>query len=249
MLSVAAINVAPVKALGLAQPHRVRLEPEGVPEDRRLFLLREDGSVATLRTHPRLTSVRPDLDLHACTLGLTFPDGSVTGSVLEPREAVGAELFDRRRNGHVVPGEVADALSELAGERLRLVLADRTGEGWDEGPVSVLARASVQQVGTPESGERSARRFRMLFEVAGAEPFVEDTWIGRRIRIGEAVVRVTHALGRCLVINHDPDDGAKNWRGLHTLAEHRPDLSLGVIADVVEPGEVRVGDRLVVDST
>jgi len=244
VLSVAAINVAPVKALGLSRPDRIRLERDGVPEDRRLFLLQADGSVATLRTHPRLTSVLPQLDLGAEKLSLAFPDGSVTGSVLQADEPVTAELFGKRRTGRVVAGGLAEALSDFAGEALRLVLADRTGVGWDEGPASLLARASAERVGTPETGDRSARRYRMLFELTGAEPFEEDSWIGRRLCVGEALLGVTHALGRCLVINNDPDDGAKNWPGLRTLVEHRPDVTLGVIADVLAPGDVRVGDAV-----
>jgi uncharacterized protein YcbX len=245
VLSVAAINIAPVKALGLVHPDRVRLERDGVAEDRRLFLVREDGSVATLRTHPQLTAVVPDLDLTNCTLALTLPDGSVTRSPLEPvGAAVEVDLFGKTRTGRAVPGDLADVLSEVAGEPLRLVLADRVGVGWDEGPVSLLARASVEQVATPGPGDRASRRYRMLLDVAGAAPFEEDSWVGRRIEVGDVVLAVTHALGRCLVINHDPDDGARNWAGLHAVAAHRPDVTLGVIAEVDRPGVVGVGDAL-----
>jgi uncharacterized protein YcbX len=245
--TVAALNVAPVKALGLTHPDQVRLDVDGVAEDRRLFLLRPDGSVATMRDHPTLTAVVPDLDLAAGKITVTLPDGvSVTSALDVTGDTVTARLFGKQRTGGVVPGEVADALSAYVGERLRLVLADRTGVGWDEGPVSLLARASAAAVGTPAAPGEPTRRYRMLVEVDGADAFSEDDWVGRRLEVGTATLRVTHALGRCVVVNHDPDRGTKDWAGLHAITRLRPDVTLGVIADVDRPGVVRVGDELVV---
>ena len=228
---------------------RVQLETQGVAEDRRLFLLGSDGSVVTQRRHPRLAGVAPDLDLEAGTLGLTFPDGTTVRSTLSATgEPLHATLFGKDRSGRLVPGPVADALSDYVAEPLRLVLADNTGTGWDEGPVSILGRASVEAVGAPggKPGSPDTARFRMLVEVDGVEPYEEEGWVGRPLRLGEALVRVTHSLERCVVINHSPATGETDWAGVKTLAlrRGRDRVCLGVIAQVDRPGEVRVGDAV-----
>ena len=127
------------------------------------------------------------------------------------------------------------------------MLTERVGLGWDEGPVSILGLASAAAVATPpdrqDHGALTTERYRMLIEVEGSAPFEEDSWVGQPVRIGEVVVRVTHALERCVVINHHPRTGVKDWPGLKTLvARGRTQLTLGVIAQVEQTGVVRVGD-------
>jgi len=246
VIEVSGLRVAPVKALASVSRTSVRLERPGVAEDRRLFLLCDNGSVVTMRRFPELTAVVPDLDLAAATLTVTLPDGSEVITVLgSPGERVGAVLFGRTRTGSVVEGEVAKALSSYVGERLRLVLAESVGMGWDEGPVSLVGHASVGAVGTPsDPGGPDLARFRMLVDVTGTEPFEEDTWVGRRIRLGTATVRVSHPLQRCVVIDYRASSGARDWEGVRTLTARRgaDQLTLGVIGEVHEPGDVHVGD-------
>jgi uncharacterized protein YcbX len=247
VITVARLQVVPVKGLAALPRAQVHLEADGVAEDRRLLLLRADGAVVTMRKFPELVRVLPDLDLAAGTLAVTLPDGTRAASDLAAAgETVTSHLYGRDRPGRVVPGAVADALSGLAGEPLRLVLTERMGLGWDEGPVSVLGGASAAAVTTPPDGDRdglSTSRYRMLIEVEGSAPFEEDSWVGGPVRIGQVRVRVTHALERCVVINHHPRTGAKDWPGLKTLvARGRDQLTLGVIARVDQTGVIRVGD-------
>ena len=83
----------------------------------------------------------------------------------------------------------------------------------------------------------------MLIEVEGSAPFEEDSWVGGSVRIGQVRLSVTHALERCVVINHHPRTGVKDWPGLKTLvARGRDRLTLGVIAQVDQTGVIRVGD-------
>ena len=48
-MAVAGFNVAPVKSLGLQHPEEIQLEETGVRENRRFFLIREDGSTLPWR--------------------------------------------------------------------------------------------------------------------------------------------------------------------------------------------------------
>jgi uncharacterized protein YcbX len=91
------------------------------------------------------------------------------------------------------------------------------------------------------------RRFRMLFEIDGVGEHEEDEWIGRRVRVGEAVVAPVGDAGRCVVTTLDPEAGLRDLDTLDVLARYRPEgrtepLPFGVHGAVVEPGRVQVGD-------
>ena len=91
------------------------------------------------------------------------------------------------------------------------------------------------------------RRFRMLFEIAGVEAHEEDTWLGNRIAIGDAVIVPLGDVGRCVVTTRDPDSGVSDFDTLKLLAGYRrhgvtEPLQFGVYCDVAVPGRVRVGD-------
>lgn len=241
MAVVRTLRVAPVKGLGSVMRERITIDDQGVAADRRALLIDAAGAVVTLRSHPQLVRVTADVDLDARVLRVTLPDGSAAASDMnEAGDAMRAELYDKTRQGRVLGGAVAEALSEVAGEPIRVLLADQTGVGWDEGPVSILGSASAAAVG---GADRDSARYRMLIEVAGTQPFEEDGWIDRDVQVGDAVVRVTHQLQRCVIITQSPATGQKDWEGLHALAEHRGRdlLCLGVIAEVVSPGTVTIG--------
>jgi hypothetical protein len=90
----------------------------------------------------------------------------------------------------------------------------------------------------------------MLFELDGVRPHEEDEWIGRRVRIGAAVVAPVGDVGRCAVTTRNPDSGERDLDTLRVLTGYRPEgrtesLPFGVHAAVVQPGRVRVGDPVV----
>ena len=81
VITVSRLQVSPVKGMAVMPRQQVRLEPDGVAEDRRLFLLRANGTVATIRQIPALIRALPDLDLDAGVLRVTFPGGrTVSGA-------------------------------------------------------------------------------------------------------------------------------------------------------------------------
>jgi uncharacterized protein YcbX len=90
----------------------------------------------------------------------------------------------------------------------------------------------------------------MNFGVDGLEPHEEDRWIGRRVRVGEAVVVPQGNVGRCAITTQNPDTGRADLDTLKALARYRGDLDtteplpFGVHAAVVEPGRVRLGDAI-----
>jgi uncharacterized protein len=75
------------------------------------------------------------------------------------------------------------------------------------------------------------------------EPYVEDTWLGEEVEVGEARLRVAGPIPRCAVVDHHPVTGEKDARLLQALVSSRPRNSagepvLGVYAECVRPGVV-----------
>jgi uncharacterized protein YcbX len=89
----------------------------------------------------------------------------------------------------------------------------------------------------------------MLIDLAGCSPHEEDTWAGRRLRIGEALLEVGGPVARCATTTRDPSTGTRDFDTLREIAAYRGrrdghDIDFGVYARVLEPGRVRVGDAV-----
>jgi uncharacterized protein len=74
---------------------------------------------------------------------------------------------------------------------------------------------------------------------------VEDAWVGKRLKVGPAVLRVVEATERCLMLPQDQLGLGHAPRLLRALARHG--LTLGVYARVFIPGTVHRGDPVVLD--
>jgi uncharacterized protein YcbX len=229
----------------------VELERTGIRGDRRFYLVDESGQLTNAKRAPRLLTVRPEVD--GDRLLLRFPDESLVQGVVELGESVETSFYGRPVAGRLVEGPWNDALSELAGKRLRLVRTERDGDGQDRGQragATLVSTASLDALGQAAgvSGPVDGRRFRMTIGVEGVEPHAEDGWLGRRVRVGGATVVVRANVGRCAVTTLDPDRGVRDLDTLGTIAAYRghvptrEPLPFGVWCEVVEPGAAAVGD-------
>jgi uncharacterized protein YcbX len=252
--TVSWLSVAPVKGLALTRRDELALEPFGALENRRFHLLDERGRFVNglTRLERSLFAVVPQWDSAADTLALTFPDGSVVDGRVELGEPVSTWFYDRDEPGRVVRGPWAQALSDYAGRRLRVARTDAPGRAVDrvDGAVSIVSDESVEELARQAGVDGAdARRFRMLVGVTGVEPHHEDTWVGRDVRIGEAVVRVHEQVARCAITTKNPDTGERDLDTLRVIKAYRgtrgdKHLDFGVYGAVVTPGRVRVGDPI-----
>jgi uncharacterized protein YcbX len=198
---VRAVRVFPVKGMDAAAARTVRLDAAGVVGDRRHAVVDDTGALLTADAEPRLRRVSAWLDTDG-GLRLDIP-GALAGL---PVEAAGS------------------ALSDYLGRWVHLSAVDpaRTLDA----PVHIV---SVQALEAAERGEHevtdcacSLQEPRSNFVVdvsphADGTVAREEEWIGRRMRIGDAVVEIRRRPGHCL----------------------------GVYAEVVVPGEVQTGDPAV----
>ncbi len=249
---VAWIAIAPVKAMALVQLTAARLERTGIRGDRAFAVV--DGAMRLVNGKRKgaLVTLRPMWDPDLGALTLRFPDGTSSTAAVALGARTEAAFFGRPRPVRMVEGPWARLLSDWAGRPLRLVVLVGDGAGIDRGPsVSLLSTSALDVLAAAGGVDHpvDGRRFRMTFGVDGIGPFAEDAWLGRDVRVGDAVIRPVDYVGRCAVTTQGPDSGIPDFPTLRILERLRghissedEDLPCGVWAEVVRAGEVRLGD-------
>jgi MOSC domain-containing protein len=251
MRSLARLCVTPVKGTRLRHPSTALLGPGGIEGNRRFFLVDADGRLFSGSDHGPLVAVEADHDPLSDRLVLTFPDDtSVAASALAEGPVESTDFYGRTVRSREVGGPFTEALSAYVGRPLRLLRAEIDGDAADVEPVTLVSYASVQDLAArgDHPGELDVRRFRINLEISGCEPYEEDGWIGRRVGVGDAVLRVTGQIPRCVVTTQHPETGLKDWDTLAQIARFRAriagdgGLPFGVYARVEVPGRVRTDD-------
>ena len=251
MPTVARFNVTPVKSTALHHPERLRLGPDGATGDRRFFLVDGDGKRFSGATKAPILPILAEYDEERDELELRLPNGIVvSGSARADGEALRVNFYGRPVSAHTVEGDFEEALGAYAGHEVRLARPDHPGDALDVMPVTLVSLESVAELA--ERGGHDGRldpgRFRMTMEIEGVSgPHEEDTWAGRRVRVGGAVIRVDEPVPRCVVTTLDPNTGLRDFPTLRVIRDYRGtnadnQLEFGVYAEVVEPGDLRVGD-------
>jgi uncharacterized protein YcbX len=144
--------------------------------------------------------------------------------------------------------DVADPeLAAELGPGVRVIKQDRGV--FDTLPLSLVTTQTIAALGAQVGAELDVRRFRpnVLVEAIADEPFAEDTWVGRVMRLGRMRMRVDKRDERCLVVTIDPDTTERNPAILRAIARDRQGC-LGVYGSTVEPGRIAVGDSVIIDT-
>ena len=252
MASVAWISVSPVKGLALLQLDECELTEAGVAGDRMFFLVDDDGRLVNSKGLGALQQIVPRFDDEAGTLELRFPDGSTVAEQVAVDGSLDTQFWGVAVPARVVVGPWSEAISDFSARSLRLVRSP--GPATDRmrsGAATLLGTASLRAIGRISGVENvDGRRFRMNFGIDGLSEHEEDEWLGRRVRLGEAVVVPQGNVGRCAVTTQNPDTGKPDLDTLKALAAYRREvettepLAFGVYAAVTEAGRVHAGDSV-----
>ena len=123
---------------------------------------------------------------------------------------------------------------------------------FDGAVVHILTTATLKQLQSiyPQ-GSFEARRFRPNLIVApGAadEGFVENSWVGRTLMIGDQVrLKITCATGRCVMTTLPQGDLPKDL-GILKTAVSANHANVGVYATVEHAGVIRAGDAVQIEA-
>ena len=88
-------------------------------------------------------------------------------------------------------------------------------------------------------------RFRANVHVEGLAPWAEKAWAGQMLAIGGTRFRVRGQIDRCAATNVAPDTGKRDLNLPKTLSSAFGGNFFGVYLDVLDPGEVAVGDPVI----
>ena len=267
-MQIDSLHTYPVKGCHRLDHDEAAVEPWGLAGDRRWLVVDADGVGVTQRTTARLVHLQP----RPRPGGLLLRAATEPAATLDVAEPVAGPKIDVRvfSSKPFVPARLAtdDAhawLTALLGLPVRLAwLADPTArpanpayaeEGdrvsfADALPILITNTASLDCVNDwlAEAGDEPVpmARFRPNVVVRDA-PWSEDGWIGRRLRLGDTVVRATKACDRCVVTTIDQESGESGRQPLRALGQHRryPEgLLFGVNVIPDGPGTIRVGDSV-----
>lgn len=216
----------PVKAMGGEYLDSVVLDERGLIGDRWFAVREDDGRFAACKDTRRFRR----RDVVTRFDARTDADGEVW-------------VDDGSREHRVGDPDLDVYLSRAMGTAVTVAPEDDIPHQ-DAGQVSLVGTASLDWCARTWGVDLDLRRLRPNLVIDTDEPFVEDSWIGHRVTIGQSVtLRVKQRVPRCRTVDVAQDGTNPRHRLLPRLANERNGL-LAIYADVVTTGAVSVGDAL-----
>ena len=228
----------PVKSFLGQRRDSLTVLPEGVPGDREFALAdASTGRVLSAKRVHQLVSGRTEGN------EMVLPDGRR----LSPDAGDAAEVLSAwlGRNVRVVRAPGAETRPEIEGEE-DAIFRGQPGGLHDDSPIHVVTTSTLASLRTLYTGgDYDARRFRpnIVIDTGRVEGPVEQTWIGRVLRIGSAELDVTKTCHRCVIttlpqfeLPHDP--------GILRTVNQQADGECGVYLRARAESTVAVGDEV-----
>jgi uncharacterized protein YcbX len=118
----------------------------------------------------------------------------------------------------------------------------------EQGQITLHSRESLAAVAAAlHDPALDEVRFRSNIAIEGVQPWEEQAWIGRRVRIGAVELDVTRPKTRCLATHANPRTGERDLTVMQTLvaafAQQQPTFAVALLTHG-RGGEIRVGDAV-----
>ena len=206
---------------------------------------RKIGMVALINT-PGLARLYVRFDEKAFRLHISLGTSVLVDEVLNPegRERIGAVLA-----GYVLKLDENPLTGHPERLPLRVIGDGRSPRYHDEeaGRVTLHGRGSLQALQATLGNEVSELRFRSNIAVDGLTAWKEQSWVGRKIRIGAVKFDVVKPKTRCLATHANPTTGERDLAILTTLTQKigqdNPTFAVAMLPSGAG-GQIRVGDQV-----
>jgi uncharacterized protein len=224
---VRSLHRYPVKSLSGETLYRAAVDRRGLVGDRAWAVRDPDGKLGSGKSSRRFRRMEGLLRLVA------EYDGDVP--------VIGLE------DGTTYRGDdpaVHEALSAYVGRPVTLS-READVSHFDDGPVHLLTSASLRRLETAHGAPVEASHFRpnLVLDSDAAAGFLEDAWVGRRLAVGsDLVLDIRATMPRCVMVTL-PQQGLPGDAELLRTTTDANQGDLGVVADVVTPGVVEIGDE------
>ena len=238
----------PVKGLSPQALARTRLAPGGTLPADRLYAI-ENGPIGFDPAHPayfpkqrflmlmrneRLASLKTDYDEASHTLSIRH----------EGCEAARSDLRTAEGRGAIEAFMAAFCGDELKGPPKVLHGAGHSFSDVAKKVVSIINLASVAAVEAAVGRPVDPLRFRANVYVTGWPAWHEFDLLGQDIEVGSAQLKVVKRIVRCAATNVDPLTGVRDMTIPQTLMQAFDHMDCGIYAEVVEGGEIAVGEMI-----
>jgi uncharacterized protein YcbX len=222
---VMSLHRYPVKSMVGEEVARLEVDERGSVGDRLWSIRTSSAKIGSGKNSRRFQAVPAILELRAQerdgTVLITLPDGTTCTTT---------------------SGDASEELSRYLGQPVTLARETDVSH-FDDGPVSLIGSASVAAIARERGEQLDPSRFRPNVLLETIEPFLEEGWVGRQVEIGTAVLSITMASPRCAMVDMKTADLPEQPGNLKTIGRVNQ-ANLGIIAHVMEPGEIHVGDTV-----
>ena len=206
---------------------------------------RKHGMVALINT-PGLARLRVTFDPKAFRLLISLESSVLVDEVLNPegRRRIGAVLAD-----YVLKLDQNPLTHHPERLPLRVIGDGLSPRYHDEEPgrVTLHGRGSLQAIQSALGRDVSESRFRSNIAVDGLNAWEEQSWVGRRIRIGTVEFEVVKPKTRCLATHANPITGERDLPILTTLVQkmgqENPTFAVAMLPSG-RGGQIHVGGQL-----
>ncbi|MBU2999006.1 MOSC domain-containing protein [Roseovarius nubinhibens] len=244
-MKLAALWRHPIKSHGREALTEVTLSPgQTMPWDRRWAVAHEAAKIdgegwahcanfSRAAKEPSLMAITATSDEAENRVTLRHPD-------LAPLR------FDPDREEQAFLDWIRPLMPEGRAQPARIVRAPGRGMTDSDFPsISLLNRASHDAVASHLGREDlSLERWRGNLHIEGAEAWEEFSWLGRSLRIGEAILDIRERITRCMATTANPATGERDADTLGALRDGFGHQEFGVYAVVRQGGSLRRGDTV-----
>ena len=113
--------------------------------------------------------------------------------------------------------------------------------------ISIINLASIHALERATGQTIDRRRFRANIYFDSRTPFIEHDWIDKNLEIGDATLRCVMRTRRCPATEVNPDTGERDIKVPVELHKHFGHYDMGVYAEVINSGEVKISDPVKVN--
>jgi uncharacterized protein len=206
---------------------------------------RKSGMVALINT-PGLACLNVRFDQESFRLHI-----SLGTSVLfdESLHSQGRKRLAEVLAGYVAKLDVNPLTDHPERSPLRVIGDGHSPRYHDEpaGRITLHGRGSLEAVQAAVENEVSELRFRSNIAIDGLAAWEEQSWVGRKIRIGAVKFDVVKPKTRCLAIHANPTTGQRDLPILTTLTrklgQENPTFAVAMLPSGAG-GRIQVGDQV-----